>query len=122
MKPKYSKAANKDVDAPWTVIPDDPEDPIFYSTCYNLQSNWVFQGFNGVIISSLRSFVMLLLETDIVMIIVFVSFEKSKPQATPITYKVANLCLSCDAVDGISKLPYYHVPRWKLSHECSKCA
>jgi len=94
MKPKYSKAANKDVDAPWTVIPDDPEDPIFYSTCYNLQSNWVFQGFNG----------------------------KSKPQATPIIYKVANLCLSCDAVDGISKLPYYHVPRWKLSHECSKCA
>jgi len=92
--PKYSAKANKDVDSPWTVIQDDPEDPIFYSTCFNLETSWYFEGFN----------------------------KKGNPQATPISYKVADMCLACSAVKGISTLPNTDVPRWKLSRECSKCS
>jgi len=94
LQPKYGKTANKDVDAPWTVIPDDPEDPIFYSTCFNMQTDWIFEGFSS---------------------------KNLLPEATPISYKVADMCLQCAAVEGISKLPVQQVPRWKLSRECSKC-
>merc|ERR1711953_347322 len=75
---------------------DDPEDPIFYSTCWVQQMEITFEGFT--------------------------SEASDKPQPAPMSYKVADMCLPCAAVDGIPKLGDLEVPRWKVTRECSKCS
>jgi len=96
LQPNLPKRANPDVDTLWTIIDDDPEDPIFYSTCYVQTTEIVFDG--------------------------FIPNPTEKPHPAPINYKVADMCLPCAAVDGIPQLEEYEVPRWKLTRECKKCS
>jgi len=35
-------SSNDEVDDPWTIIDNDPMDPIFYSTCYRQGTAWEF--------------------------------------------------------------------------------
>jgi len=93
VKPIENSKQNDDVDELWTVIPDDPEDPIFYSTCYNLQQGWTFQGYQS----------------------------SSSPQQAPISQKVGDQCLTCSDVDKIKSLKTSQVPAWKIATECTKC-
>ena len=37
-------ASNEEVDDPWTIIDNDPMDPMFYSTCYRQGTAWEFVG------------------------------------------------------------------------------
>jgi len=94
LNPVYSETANPEVDEMYTVIPDDPEDPIFYSTCYKQSNDWIFDGFNSA---------------------------SDRPQSQPMPFKVGDMCLPCESVEGIPKLNWNEVPRWKPSHDCEKC-
>jgi len=95
LKDKPSKTGNPDVGYPWTVVDSDPEDPIFYSTCYTRQSSWTFEGFDS---------------------------GTTKPQSSVISYKVGDKCLSCRDVERIKNLKFKQAPWWKLASECQKCA
>lgn len=89
------KGGNPDVGYPWTVVDSDPEDPIFYSTCYTYQKSWSFEGFDS---------------------------GSAKPQSSVVSYKAGDQCISCRDVDRIKKLKFKEVPWWKLAKECSKCS
>lgn len=89
------KGGNPDVGYPWTVVDSDPEDPIFYSTCYTYQKSWSFEGFDS---------------------------GSAKPQSSVVSYKAGDQCISCRDVDRIKNLKFKEVPWWKLAKECSKCS
>jgi len=94
LKPIVNNKDNPEVDSLWTVIENDPEDPIFYSTCYNYQQGWVFQDY---------------LEGS------------GAPQARPISEKVGDQCLACSDIEKINGLKVSQAPLWRLAQECSKC-
>merc|ERR1719320_199329 len=93
VKPQQASTDNPEVDSLWTIIPDDPEDPIFYSTCYNYVQGWNFEGFT----------------------------KPGVPQPKPIEEKVGDRCLSCSDIDTINGLSLRQVPLWRTIDECAKC-
>jgi len=94
VKPIQNSKVNDDVDTLWTIIDDDPEDPIFYSTCYNLEQGWHFEGYS----------------------------TSSAPQAKPLFQKIGGKCLECSDMQKIKDLKVSQVPIWKLSDVCEKCS
>jgi len=94
IKPKQNTKKNPQVDTLWTIINDDPEDPIFYSSCYNLQQGWTFQGYTA----------------------------SDEPQAKPISERVGDQCLECSDIDKINGLKVSQVPLWRTASECHKCS
>jgi len=94
LKEKPDPHGNPDVGYPYTVVDNDPEDPIYYSTCYTMNTNWVFDGFDG---------------------------STTKPQPSILSYKVGDKCISCKDIDRISKTKMQVVPWWKTANECEKC-
>lgn len=91
--PKLPKGGNKDVGSFWTVVDNDPEDPVFYSSCYRHEPTWTFEGFTAP--------------------------TESKPPA--ISWKVGDKCLSCDNVKENSKSSFNTLNWWSIADECKKC-
>lgn len=91
--PLPPKGANKDVDGFWTVVDNDPEDAIFYSTCYRNEPTWTFEGFTA----------------------------PTESQPPMISWKVGDKCLSCDNVKENSKSSFNTLNWWEITDECEKC-
>lgn len=91
--PRLPEGGNPDVGSFWTVVDNDPEDPIFYSSCYRHEPMWTYEGFEPP--------------------------KESQPPA--IDWKVGDKCLTCDTVAKNSKASFNTLNWWTIADECQKC-
>ena len=92
-------SSNAEVDSPWTVVDDDPEDPVFYSTCYQKQSSWEFVG-NPACPAC------------------------EKPQVGSTRWKYGERCVSCAAAEHYAYISSYNLtvaPWWEFTDDCENC-
>ena len=69
----------------------DPEDPIFYSTCYVKEIEWVWEP-TGVV-----------------------------QESTPAPWKVNGECINCDDWLQKTSASKYEFPKWRLDPKCADC-
>eukprot|EP00622_Pseudochattonella_farcimen_P003507 FR738701.1.p1 GENE.FR738701.1~~FR738701.1.p1 ORF type:complete len:234 (-),score=5.36 FR738701.1:123-824(-) len=89
-------ASNEEVDDPWTIIDNDPMDPMFYSTCYRQGTAWEFVG----------------------------NVECPRCEAanaSSVPWRVGRRCISCDEVSRIEELKNYEVAWWNVIDDCEVC-
>ena len=92
---------NPEVDLPWTIVDDDPEDPVFYSTCFTKQSAWRFVGNPPC-----------------------PACDASHAAGTTRKWKYGEYCVSCELAEH-----YAHVtannqtvaPWWEFADTCENC-
>eukprot|EP01129_Flabellula_baltica_P013277 TRINITY_DN6131_c0_g1_i1.p1 TRINITY_DN6131_c0_g1~~TRINITY_DN6131_c0_g1_i1.p1 ORF type:complete len:1020 (+),score=191.04 TRINITY_DN6131_c0_g1_i1:8-3067(+) len=73
------------------ILSDDPEDPVFYSTCYVMNNKKVFVGYETV---------------------------ESAPQS--VEWRYGEYCISCEDHTKISSSDYL-APFWKIADTCVNC-
>jgi hypothetical protein len=72
-------------------VTDDPEDAMFFSSCYVRSLSWEFQSIT----------------------------QPAKPQATPWVF--ADQCISCEAAATNYHANFSYSPRWATSEQCVNC-
>merc|ERR1712083_875992 len=93
LRQKAPQGSNPEVDPNYTVVDNDPEDPIYYSTCFRIEPELQFEGFTAP--------------------------KAAQPPAE--NWKVGDRCVQCSALKENSQSPFYTVNWWELAPECEKC-
>lgn len=86
---------NPETENKWYVRENDPEDPIFYSTCYRLEVKREFIGNPPCPLC------------------------EGEPSTTPPRWQIGDQCLDCQSISDSSSLE--HAKFWKLADICDKC-
>lgn len=88
---------NPETEDKWYVRETDPEDPIFYSTCYRLEVKREF--IDNVACPAC--------EGDV--------------SVTPAKWQIGDHCLSCDSISNGESAPMTEAKFWQLADVCEKC-